>query len=156
MGLVEWGSNVNRGRTWASPFALAFVAILGLAACGSGASGGQSGASLELPDLPSFDTDSIAMTAVKSGRVKACPSKTIEQMADDFFVAPGWEEFASTTGETVVELTGTLSYDGAPATARLQFVVDYLDGFEASYLEIDGQAQNLLVLAGLFKKMCSA
>lgn len=96
------------------------------------------------------------MKAVKEGRVKACPTKTLEMMAEDFFGSPTWYEFESTTGKTVVEVSGTLSYQGLPADATIQFVVDSLGGFEATYLEVDGDPQNLLVLAGLFDKMCAA
>ena len=124
---------------------------------GCGSSGGSSGsAPIDLPDLPLINTDSAAMTSVKDGRVKACPIKTLEEMADDFFGSPSWYEFESTTGKTVIEVSGTLSYRGLPADATIQFVVDALGGFEATYLEVDGEAQSLLVLAGLFDKMCAA
>ena len=77
-------------------------------------------------------------------------------MADSFFPDAQWSDFTSTKGNSVVELTGSLSYQNAPADALIQFVVDPIGGFEASYLEINGQPGNLIELGALQGKMCES
>jgi hypothetical protein len=76
-------------------------------------------------------------------------------MADAFMTNPSWRDFPSTTGSTVVELTGEISYDGYPADALIQF--DLSGGsFEAVYLGINDVDQSRLLLSALLTKMCDA
>ena len=76
-------------------------------------------------------------------------------MADSFMSNPSWTDFPSTTGTTVVELSGEISFDGYPADALIQFDLDGYS-FEAVYLGINGVDQSMLVLNGLLTKMCDA
>lgn len=76
---------------------------------------------------------------------------------DSFFSSPRWRYFLSDGGANVVEFTGKFSYADAPATALIQFVVDLDEGsITASYLEINGIAQNRLLLATLIGKVFSS
>ena len=127
-----------------------------LTGCGnSTASGGSAsgGGGLDLP-LPDFD--SAAVSEVKNGTIKACPTATLGEMADAFFPDAQWSDFTSTSGKTVVELSGSLTYDNMPADALIQFVVDPVTGFKAEYMEINGQPGNLILMSGLLSKMCEA
>ena len=73
---------------------------------------------------------------------------------DSFFSNPKWEYFQATTGEDVVEFTGGFLYSGSPATAKIQFVLDLKGGsFTASYLSINGQAQNWLMRVIMIQKV---
>lgn len=73
---------------------------------------------------------------------------------DSFFSSPSWEYFEATTGEHVVEFEGGFLYDGKPATATIQFVLDMDEGMmEVYHLSINGVAQNKLMLSAMLKKV---
>jgi hypothetical protein len=95
------------------------------------------------------------VSSVKDASLSSCPLATLGQMADAFMTNPSWSDFPSTSGGTVVELKGEISYDGYPAEALIQF--DLSGGsFEAVYLGINGVDQNRLVLSALLTKMCNS
>jgi hypothetical protein len=130
---------------------LAIVPLL-LAGCSSSSSSDSSDVS---SDLLEYFTDSANVSSVKDASLSSCPSATLGQMADAFMTNPSWRDFPSTTGGTVVELTGEISYDGLPADALIQF--DLSGGsFEAVYLGINNVDQSRLVLSALLTKMCDA
>ncbi len=130
---------------------LAIVPLL-LAGCSSSSSSDSSDVS---SDLLEYFTDSANVSSVKDASLSSCPSATLGQMADAFMTSPSWRDFPSTTGGTVVELTGEISYDGLPADALIQF--DLSGGsFEAVYLGINQVDQSMLMLSSLLTKMCDA
>ena len=122
----------------------------------AGCSGSSSSDSSDVFSDPlEFFTDSANVSAVKDASLSSCPSATLGQMADAFMTNPSWRDFPSTTGSTVVELTGEISYDGYPADALIQF--DLSGGsFEAVYLGINDVDQSRLLLSALLTKMCDA
>jgi hypothetical protein len=128
---------------------LAIVPLL-LAGCSS-----SSDSSDTSSDLLDYFTESANVSSVKDASLSSCPSATLGQMADAFMTNPSWRDFPSTTGGTVVELTGEISYDGLPADALIQF--DLSGGsFEAVYLGINNVDQSMLMLSSLLTKMCNA
>jgi hypothetical protein len=128
---------------------LAIVPLL-LAGCSS-----SSDSSDTSSDLLDYFTESANVSSVKDASLSSCPLATLGQMADAFMTNPSWRDFPSTTGGTVVELTGEISYDGLPADALIQF--DLSGGsFEAVYLGINNVDQSRLVLSALLSKMCDA
>lgn len=130
---------------------LAVISLL-LAGCSSSSSSDASDATSDLLD---YFTESSNVLSVKDASLSSCPSATLGQMADAFMTNPSWRDFPSTSGGTVVELTGEISYDGFPADALIQF--DLSGGsFEAVYLGINNVDQSLLVLSALLNKMCDA
>ena len=130
---------------------LAVISLL-LAGCSSSSSSDASDATSDLLD---YFTESSNVLSVKDASISSCPSATLGQMADAFMTNPSWRDFPSTSGGTVVELTGEISYDGFPADALIQF--DLSGGsFEAVYLGINNVDQSLLVLSALLNKMCDA
>jgi hypothetical protein len=100
-------------------------------------------------------TDSANVSLVKNSSIKACPTATLDEMANGFMSSPRWSEFTSTTGTTVVELSGEISYDGVPATALIQFEISG-GSFEAKYLSIADEPQSLIAMNVLFNKMCES
>jgi len=123
-----------------------------LAGCSSSSSSDSADASSDLLD---YFTESANVSSVKDASLSSCPSATLGEMADAFMTNPSWRDFPSTTGGTVVELTGEISYDGLPADALIQF--DLSGGsFEAVYLGINDVDQSRLVLSALLTKMCNA
>jgi hypothetical protein len=138
---------------------LAIVALLVtstalLTSCGSSSSS-DSSSDYSASDLADLFSDSANVSAVKNGTVGACPSSTLGEMADAFMSDPQWEEFTSTTGSTVVQLTGQISYDGLPSEAVLQWTVTGTS-FDTDYFGINGVGQSLLVVSSLYSKMCAA
>lgn len=130
---------------------LAVISLL-LAGCSSSSSSDSSDASSDLLD---YFTESANVSSVKDASISSCPTATLGQMADAFMTNPSWRDFPSTSGGTVVELTGEISYDGFPADALIQF--DLSGGsFEAVYLGINDVDQSMLMLSSLLSKMCDA
>lgn len=73
---------------------------------------------------------------------------------EDFFTNTSWRHFTSTTGEQVVEFEGDFYYDGSPATATVQFIVNVSEGtFTVYHLSINGVAQSNIVLSALISKV---
>ena len=103
----------------------------------------------------SFLGDSVNVSSVKDAYLTSCPSATLGQMADAFMANPSWSDFASTTGGTVVELTGGITFDSADVEALIQFELSG-STFEASYLSFNQVSQNQLMLSSLLTKMCDA
>jgi hypothetical protein len=76
-------------------------------------------------------------------------------MADAFMANPSWSDFTSTSGGTVVELTGGITFDSADVDALIQFELSG-SSFEASYLSFNQVSQSQLMLSSLLTKMCEA
>lgn len=128
------------------------LAIFPLLLAGCSSSSDSSDASSDLLD---YFTESANVSSVKDASLSSCPLATLGQMADAFMTNPSWRDFPSTSGGTVVELTGEISYDGFPADALIQF--DLSGGsFEAVYLGINNVDQSMLMLSSLLGKMCDA
>ena len=73
---------------------------------------------------------------------------------NQFFSDPEWSYFTATTGEHVIEFEGEFSYDGLPATAKIQFVVDVYEGsFTIYHLSINDVDQSKLMLSALITKV---
>lgn len=103
----------------------------------------------------SFLGDSANVSSVKDAYLSSCPYATLGQMADAFMANPSWSDFASTTGGTVVELTGGITFDGADVEALIQFDLTGAN-FEAVYLSLNEVSQSKLMLSSLLTKMCEA
>ena len=103
----------------------------------------------------SFLGDSANVSSVKDAYLSSCPNATLGQMADAFMANPSWSDFASTTGGTVVELTGGITFDGADVEALIQFDLTGAN-FEAVYLSLNEVSQSKLMLSSLLTKMCEA
>lgn len=133
---------------------LIFALIFPLLIAGCSSSNSSDGSDVSLDPLDYF-TDSANVLSVKDASLTSCPSATLGEMADSFMSNPSWTDFPSTTGSTVVELSGEISYDGYPADALIQFDLNG-DSFKAVYLGINGVDQSMLVLSSLLTKMCDA
>lgn len=103
----------------------------------------------------SFLGDSANVSSVKDAYLSSCPYATLGQMADAFMANPSWTDFASTTGGTVVELTGGITFDSADVEALIQFDLTG-SNFEAVYLSLNEVSQSKLMLSSLLTKMCEA
>jgi hypothetical protein len=122
------------------------ISALALSACGS-----------DTNPISAFKPDSAAVSLVKDGSVGACPSSTLGAMANAFLTNPEWNDFSTSSGESVIELTGSFLYSGSPATLSLQFSPNLAtSSFEVGYMGINDVSQSRIVVAALFDKMCAA
>ena len=134
--------------------AVMLASALALTSCSS-SSDSSSDSSYDAGALADLFADSANVSAVKKGTVGACPSATLGEMADAFMGSPYWEEFTSTSGSTIVQPTGEISYDGYPAEAVIQWSV-LGSTFDTEYFGIDGEGQSLITISALYNNMCSA
>lgn len=142
----------NRRKLISMAIAALFASTL-LSGCSSSSS---EDATAFLDDtVNSFLGDSANVSSVKDAYLSSCPNATLGQMADAFMASPSWSDFASTTGGTVVELTGGITFDGADVEALIQFELS-VSSFEATYLSLNEVSQNQLMLSSLLAKMCDA
>lgn len=134
-------------------FALSLAVLLAASITSCSGSDGDS-SNLDLID-DVFSGDSVSVSLVKDSYVKACPTATLGEMASAFMSGPEWRDFIGTSGNTIVELKGGISFDNMPADALIQFEVSG-GSFEAVYLGINDADQSLLMLSTLLTKMCDA
>lgn len=136
-------------------FILLISLCLALTGCGGSSDSEDGSGSDVFNDISNIFSDSANVRSVKDSYVQACSTATLGEMADAFMSNPSWRDFEGTSGNTIVELTGEISYDGLPSEALIQFELS-LGSFEAVYLGINGVDQNRLVLSALLNKMCDA
>ena len=81
------------------------------------------------------------------------PEHSYGEAFDAFFASPHWKFFVSEEDEKVVEFTGDCTYQDAPVTACIQFVIDEENStFEAAWLDLNGVPQDTLTLNALITK----
>lgn len=134
---------------------VALASSLTLTSC-SGSSDTEDGSGSDaFNTITDIFSDSVNVRTVKDAYIQACSTATLGEMADAFMSDPQWRDFTGTSGNTIVELTGGISFDGLPAEALIQFEISG-GSFEATYLGINDVDQNLLMLSSLLDKMCDA
>ena len=92
---------------------------------------------------------------VKTGHLDNCPGKDLDQEVKGFFESPRWEAGATSDARDFVNVRGILTYQGKPAEALLQFLMDKdRTGFRPYIFTIDGVPQPLYVTAFTLAQMC--
>ena len=100
-------------------------------------------------------SDSEDVVLVKTGSLKKCGGKTVEEAVDGLFSSPKWESGESEDGERFVNVIGEISFKDKPVEAALQFVIDEDgEGFSYNALEFNGVPQVNLIALGLMSKLC--
>ena len=101
--------------------------------------------------------DSAEVTMVKTGTLKVCPDKTIEQMVNGYMGSPSWKSLKAENGKSYVNVDGQITYKGKPVKAEIQFELsEDMSSFQLHAWELDGQPTMNLVAIGLFNRMCNA
>jgi hypothetical protein len=101
-----------------------------------------------LPDADDIDI-------VRTGHLENCPQKTLDQEVAGYFEAPHWESGATADAVDFVTARGTVTYQGKPAEAMLQFVMDKdKAGFRYRAFAINGIPQPLYVATFTLAQMC--
>lgn len=140
---------------WAFVAVLLLALILGVSSCSDSGSGSSSGSSGSSSSSSSTYVPSVSpfVTLVKGAR-NSNYGITYGAAFDSFFTRPRWSYFQASSGEHVVEFEGGFSFDGSPATATIQFVLDLQnDTLEVYHLSINGQAQSRAMLAAMIQKV---
>ena len=99
--------------------------------------------------LPQFIDDNQYVRSVKGGHPQMYPNITLEEAFNDFFGSPHWKSQKGTDGSNIVIFTGKCSYDGKQANVELRYKLNSDGTFDIAGGSINGQEQNLLVIAAL-------
>lgn len=133
---------------WAIIVALIALLVVGITLI---ADGGSSDASTS--SNSSYYYEHPYVTLVKTTK-NTSYGVTYGAAFNSFFTSPSWEYFSASSGEDVVEFSGGFLYDGAPATATVQFVLDMDAGMlEVYHLSINGVGQSRMMLSALLQKV---
>jgi hypothetical protein len=103
--------------------------------------------------------DSKEIKLVKYGSLNACPGKTVEQAAKDYFGSPKWSSGIGSDGPTkglrLVNIQGEGGLNGKKVDIVLQFIVDENnDSFKLHAVEANGIPQPPIMIGGLLNNMC--
>ena len=98
--------------------------------------------------------DSPEVSSIKTGSLGSCSDRTVDEIVSCYMASPSWESIVATDGNTYVNVTGGIQYDGKDVNALLQFLINPDDTFEANAFELNGIPQNFFLLATLTNEMC--
>jgi ribosomal protein L37AE/L43A len=90
---------------------------------------------------------------VRNGHLSAYPDKTIGSAVDDFIGNPEWETGVTDDGERIVNVSGRVSYDGAPAEIAIQFILHEDNSLEIWTMELNGMPLSKLEQVGFLEAM---
>ncbi len=94
------------------------------------------------------------LNIVRYGALDACPTSTLDELANATLSEPEWESLIADDGYAYVNLSGGVTYGGLPAQALLQFRVEG-DDFFFNAIEINGVPQNQFIANELIDLLCS-
>ena len=101
------------------------------------------------------DADNENVLGVKNGYPENYPDCKYGDVFEEFFADPTWQYFKSTEDRDIVEFTGYCTYMEQEVKARLQFVLNNDDTFEASALSFNDVPQSKLITVTLITKAFS-
>ncbi len=101
------------------------------------------------------DADNENVLGVKNGYPENYPDCKYGDVFDEFFADPTWQYFKSTENRDIVEFTGYCTYMEQEVKARLQFILNNDDTFEASALSFNDVPQSKLITVTLLTKAFS-
>lgn len=108
------------------------------------------------PD-PHWMADAGDIQLVKSSYLDNCKQRTVEQEVNAFLAAPHWQAGADSAGRDFVNIGGVVTYQGRPAAAVFQFLIDKdRRGFKYHAFTINGVAQSIYVAAWTLTQMCAS
>lgn len=101
------------------------------------------------------DANNENVLGVKNGYPENYPDCKYGDVFEEFFADPTWKYFKSTENRDIVEFTGYCMYMEQEVKARLQFVLNNDDTFEASALSFNDVPQSKLITVTLITKAFS-
>ncbi|MGH8336180.1 MAG: hypothetical protein ACRETL_05010, partial [Gammaproteobacteria bacterium] len=82
---------------------------------------------------------------------------TVEQEVNSYLDSPRWEAGADSAGRDFVNASGIVAYQGKPAAATFQFLIDKdKRGFKYRGFTINGVLQPGYVAAMTLREMCAS
>lgn len=104
---------------------------------------------------PQWIPDPGDVALVQTSNLDDCPKYTVEDQVNSYLGAPHWQAGADSQGRDFVNVSGTVTYGGKPATALFQFLIDKdKHGFKYHGFAINGVLQPYYVAAMTLKEMC--
>lgn len=98
--------------------------------------------------------DSAEVLSVKNGYLTDYSSTvTVGTAFDEFLSNPIWQYFDADTGEKVVQVNGTCTYNDKSVEVKVQFILNDDDTFKIHVLAINDIEQNDLMLHGFLSKI---
>lgn len=98
--------------------------------------------------------DSAEVLSVKNGYLTDYSSTvTVGRAFDEFLSNPIWQYFDADTGEKVVQVNGTCTYNDKSVEVKVQFILNDDDTFKIHVLAINDIEQNDLMLHGFLSKI---
>ncbi len=98
--------------------------------------------------------DSAEVLSVKDGYLTDYSSTvTVGRAFDEFLSNPIWQYFDSDTGEKVVQVNGTCTYNDKSVEVKVQFILNDDDTFKIHVLAINDIEQSDLILYGFLNKI---
>ncbi len=102
-----------------------------------------------------FSCKSKMDETIKKGYFDACKKHNVETLVNSFFANPKWESFVSPDDDKYhLNSSGQITYDNKPVNAVIQFEMDGDDRWHINAFEINGEAQNEIMVAELINEMC--
>lgn len=93
--------------------------------------------------------------AIKQGYFDACEKHNVETLVTSFFANPKWESFVSPDDNKYhLNASGQIMHDNKTVNALIQFEFVGDDGWDINAFEINGEAQNELMIDELINEMC--
>jgi len=106
---------------------------------------------------PRWMPDPGDLALVKTSYLDNCKQRTVEQEVNAFLASPRWEAGADSAGRDFVNIGGVVTYQGHPAAALLQFLIDPdKRGFKYQAFTINGVPQSIYVAAWTLTQMCAS
>ena len=109
---------------------------------------------LTLSEAEKREIEMKAIEVVKRSSIQVCPQRTIEEMVNSYMSDSKWEWIFGDNGEDYVRISGGIAFRNQPANAHLILGVKNIEPTEFLFLEIDGIAQNKMMLNALLQEMC--
>ena len=92
---------------------------------------------------------------IKQGYFDACKKHNVETLVTSFFANPKWESYVSPDDNKYhLNASGQIMYDNQTVNAVIQFEMEGDDRWRINAFELNGEAQDELMVAELVNEMC--
>ncbi len=97
--------------------------------------------------------DPSVVTNLKNATLNSYPNKTVGQMVDNYFGNPSWKAIVANDGNTYINITGNITYDGKTVDVLLQYKYNSNNTYDFKALEFNEVPQAKTVYQQLVQSM---